>query len=151
MFRIERVPPAACGQPDSEGACGGGDSGVRLLTVDAPPMNSLTVAAARAFEGVVAELEKDGAMRALVVTGAGRAFSAGGDYGFIEDRIAGDVGDNARVLARFYTTFLALRRLPVPVVAAINGAAVGGGAGLAMAADMRLAASDARISFNFVK
>jgi enoyl-CoA hydratase/carnithine racemase len=106
---------------------------------------------AEAFEALFGGLMADKAMRALVMTGEGRAFSAGGDFGFIADRQRGDVADNKRVLARFYTTFLALQRLPVPTIAAINGPAVGGGMGLAMSCDIRVASTAAKMSFNFVK
>ena len=56
-----------------------------------------------------------------------------------------------QVLADFYRTFLSLRNLSIVSIAAINGAAVGGGMGLAAAADIRIAASTARLGYNFVK
>lgn len=172
--RIERASPADCGQSDPEGACGGGDSGVRVLWLDSPPRNALTEALAGEFERACEELSRDPGLRALIVTGAGdSAFSAGADFGFLEDRTmamgggAGGAGahgsaeqararavqGNREVLESFYKRFLRpLRRtVRAPTIAAINGAAVGGGAALAMAADVRIASTTSRLGFNFVR
>eukprot|EP00877_Chromochloris_zofingiensis_P014302 jgi/Chrzof1/9125/Cz03g36260.t1_ECH3[v5.2] len=128
------------------------DTGVRVLHLNKPEsLNSLTSDMAEEFTKALNQLRADTALRALVVTGEGRAFSAGGDYGFIEDRIKGDKAANIKVLASFYQTFLQIAQLPVPTIAAVNGPAVGGGMGFAMACDMRLASTQARFSFNFVK
>ncbi|KAF6258887.1 ClpP/crotonase-like domain-containing protein [Scenedesmus sp. NREL 46B-D3] len=128
------------------------DTGVRVLHLNNPEsLNSLTTNMAAEFTKELQQLRADSTMRALIVTGRGRAFSAGGDFSFIEERMAASVQDNQQVLGSFYCTFLALRSLPVVTIAAINGPAVGGGLGFALACDMRLASTNAKLSANFVK
>jgi enoyl-CoA hydratase/carnithine racemase len=53
--------------------------------------------------------------------GQGKAFSAGGDLGFLEDRTRTAALDNVDIMKKFYARFLSVRTLPVPVIAAING------------------------------
>ena len=88
---------------------------------------------------------------AVVLTGAGRAFSAGGDLQFLKRRGEDTPTRNAVIMRRFYERFLAVRRLPVPVVAAINGPAIGAGLALALACDVRVAARDAKMGITFVQ
>jgi len=86
-----------------------------------------------------------------VLTGAGRAFSAGGDLGFLKDRGNDTPSRNSVIMRRFYERFLSVRRLPVPVVAAINGPAIGAGLALALACDVRVARHDAKMGITFVQ
>jgi enoyl-CoA hydratase len=130
------------------------DDGIRILRLDAPDtLNCLSDEMARGFSSALEELRATRNLRAVVVTGQGRGFCAGGSFRFIQQRLeSDDPAGNGRALHELYKTFLAVRSLPVPVIAAVNGPAVGGGAGLALACDVCLIAEGAgKIGFNFVK
>jgi enoyl-CoA hydratase/carnithine racemase len=127
-----------------------GADGVALVTLNhAAKFNALTVACGERFARVVAALAADPAVRAVVLTGAGAAFSAGGDLEFLHARIGTDPVRNSEEMRRFYARFLSLRALPVPTIAAINGPAIGAGCCVATACDLRIAAASARLGYTF--
>lgn len=133
------------------------DGDVVTLTFNDPDRrNAMSEAMGEAFAARVAELAPDESLRAVVLTGTGRAFSAGGDLGMIQARA--DQGRERPRAARreirdgmrgFYKLFLSVRDLPCPTLAALNGAAIGAGFCVALACDVRLAASDAKLGLNF--
>jgi len=90
-------------------------------------------------------------INALVLTGSGRAFSAGGDMKFLNSRLTVPPHSNSATMYNFYTNFLAMRQLPVPIIAAINGPSIGAGACVTLACDYRVTPSANTIAFNFTK
>lgn len=96
------------------------------------------------LQDAVARLETDGDVRVLIVTGAGRAFCAGADIKERAERL--DDMAVARTSAVLSPTFRRLERLPQVSVAAVNGVAAGGGLELAMACDLRIASTEARMA-----
>mmetsp|Transcript_10818 Transcript_10818/g.32270 ORF Transcript_10818/g.32270 Transcript_10818/m.32270 type:complete len:287 (+) Transcript_10818:158-1018(+) len=127
------------------------ENGVATLTLNDPDrLNAMTVEMGEEFQDAVAALKQVPALRAVVLTGAGRAFSAGGDLDWLAERHADTPSNNATIMRAFYARFLTIRSLEVPTLAALNGAAIGAGLAVACACDMRLAAPDAKLGITFV-
>ena len=127
--------------------------GVATITLNAPErLNAMTVEMGEAFEAAVGELRDlpPTELRAAILTGAGRAFSAGGDLDWLLERHRDSPTNNAKIMRDFYGRFLSLRTLEVPIVAAINGPAIGAGFAVACACDLRVAAPDAKVGITFV-
>ncbi len=124
---------------------------VGTLTLDRPErLNALTFAIYEELRDFFVALERRDDVRAVVITGAGRAFCSGGD---VEDIIGELFARDMKGLLAFTRTtgelIKNIRRLRKPVIAAVNGTAVGAGAVIALACDMRLASEKAKFGFIF--
>jgi 2-(1,2-epoxy-1,2-dihydrophenyl)acetyl-CoA isomerase len=127
---------------------------VAVIILNRPEtLNALTLAVAGEFKSAITQAV-DQKARAIVLTGAGRAFCAGGDLREMQ-RIA---SQNGRVEAFFdeplrelNDCIMLIRRTPLPFIAAVNGAASGGGCNLALACDLVIAGEGARFNQAFVK
>jgi enoyl-CoA hydratase/carnithine racemase len=128
---------------------------VTLTLNDPERRNAMGEAMGRAFAARCERLERDASLRALILAGAGRAFSAGGDLDMLEqltERARAGARPEVRDFMRgYYGMFLALRRLPCPTIAALHGHAIGAGMGVALACDVRLVAREAKLGLNFVR
>lgn len=129
------------------------DDGVTVVTLNDPDRrNAMTAEMGDALRDTFLGLGEDDGLRCAVLTGAGSAFSAGGDLGMLEDharRAREDGFDASMDMRAFYDRFLSVRDLPVPVVAGVNGHAIGAGACVALACDLLVVAEDARFGLNF--
>jgi enoyl-CoA hydratase len=117
--------------------------GVATVTLDRPPVNAVDLTVIDEFLRVVAELGPDRAIRAVVITGRERRFCAGADVTMLRDVSP----ENQRRARRWVEVQAALESMEKPVIAAINGYALGGGAELALACDIRLMARGEEIGF----
>jgi enoyl-CoA hydratase len=126
------------------------DDGIALIAVNRPDkLNALNAATIRRLDEVLREARADDAVRAVILTGAGeKAFVAGADIA--ELATMGPI-DGVQVSRDGQETFRMLERMPKPVIAAVNGFALGGGLELALACHIRIASSRAKFGLPEVK
>jgi enoyl-CoA hydratase len=125
---------------------------VLLLTLNRPErMNAITFQMFDELHHLLAAVRRDDSVRAVIVTGAGRGFCAGLDLDDAEKLPAMSANEMMLGQEHWAGAFEAFHDLPQPVIAAVNGAAAGGGLGLALAADIRLASEAARFNAAFVR
>ena len=127
--------------------------GVGRITLNRPDvLNSFDTGMSHRLQEVLAEVAGDAAIRAVYLTGAGRAFCAGQDLAEAAPRSGAPLEDFAPHVRTVYNPLvLALRRLPKPVVCGVNGVAAGAGANLALACDIVVAQEDASFIQAFIK
>ena len=123
-----------------------------ILTLNSPAnLNAMTVAMGKALEEEIGKIKERHDLRVLIVKGAGRAFSAGGDLDFILDHTTKSPETNRQEMLEFYGRFLKLREIEIPTIALLHGPAIGAGFLIALACDLRYAVPDAKLATNFSK
>jgi 2-(1,2-epoxy-1,2-dihydrophenyl)acetyl-CoA isomerase len=126
------------------------EDGIAWLTFNRPDrLNAFSPAMLQAVGEALQRLGDDGEVGAVVVTGAGRGFCAGGDVKTMETRASQGFEERVEGLRRMHQLPLLLRTIPKVVIAMVNGPAVGAGLGLAMACDLRIAGRSARFGTGF--
>lgn len=125
---------------------------VGVISLDRPDkLNAMTHEMGDLLKALLAGPAAADDLRCLVLRAEGRAFSAGGDVGFLEANAARESEENRADMRRFYAKFLAIREARIPTIALLQGRATGAGLCLALACDLRVAAADALLAFNFVR
>jgi 2-(1,2-epoxy-1,2-dihydrophenyl)acetyl-CoA isomerase len=129
------------------------EGGVLTLMMNRPErLNALNVELGIDLDRALAKAAADPAVRAVVLTGAGRAFCSGGDLGLIrESRDSGNVKRLEPLLRAGSQLIVRMRTMPQPIVAGVNGAAAGAGMNVALACDIRIASEQATFGQNFAR
>ncbi len=126
---------------------------VALIEIRRPPNNFFDIALIREIAGTLDDLDDDGRCRAIVLASQGKSFCAGANFGDGSslDAQGRRPGEQSQGVGHLYMEAVRLFRVKKPIIAAVHGAAVGGGLGLAMVADFRVACPEARFVANFTR
>jgi enoyl-CoA hydratase/carnithine racemase len=127
------------------------DGHVAVVEINRPPNNHVSVELIRDLADAFADLDGEAGCRAIVLATAGKVFCGGADLVSAAGAAASGVSDASRTGNPLYDEAVRLFSNKKPIVAAVHGAAVGAGLGLALVADFRVAAREARFAANFVK
>ena len=127
--------------------------GIATITLNRPDkLNAFIGHMRRDLAEALEHAGSDRNVRVVIITGAGRAFCAGGDVGFMAELMKrGDSEEFARILGAGRRVITGIRAMSKPVIAAVNGPASGAGCNLAFACDMRVASTNASFSQSFLK
>ena len=129
------------------------EGGILVITLTRPEaLNPFGAAERKAWNGLMHDLESQvTSCRAVVFTGTGRAFSAGGDVKQFGGMFGEGTDKGFKQMQQFQEMCRLVWRLPVPVIAAVNGLALGGGTAIALMSDLRVASDTARFGIGQVK
>jgi enoyl-CoA hydratase/carnithine racemase len=129
------------------------EDGVAMITLNRPEaLNALTFEIYAQLRDLMAEINRGNEVKVVIITGAGKAFCAGGDvYKIIGELLERDMRSHLEFARMTGALIQNMRSLNKPIIAAVNGMAAGAGAVVALASDLRIASDQARFAFLFTK
>lgn len=126
-------------------------NGVGRIFMNTPKnLNALSVPMAEELSDALSRCDEDESLRVVVIGGIGKAFSAGGDFEFFNEQLKKEPFTLEPIVLLLENLIIQIKRLSKPVIAAVNGAAAGGGCNLALACDMVIASEKAKFIQSFV-